>query len=436
VSGKKPPKGAANQEGRPWQRADGRWCMRLYPPAGTIWKRPKYIYGKTRAECKASHDKAKAEQARGLGAGGGDVLIGDYLHHWLNVTLPQYVLAGEMSYDTMIGYQEIAEVHIIPEPARGVPSLREVGLLELTAPMTREWRDGLLSKPSRHRRTRLRPGETELPPPALLGPRSVNYARAILRKAVADAIRDEVAGLTRNVVDLVGPVKDRGKAAKVVITADQAAALLVAMADDPLWCYWLLAFALGFRRGEGLGMRWADLDLAALTWTPGQQVKLRRGARDPATGQRGKGHLISAPLKTQASGQPVAIPAAAAQALSAWATEQKKTRLAASRWADLDLVFTTGLGTALSPRNVNRSWELVCARAGTPGVRLHDLRHACGSFLLAQGVDSKQVQRALRHARLATTELYLHALEEVPRGAADAMDEIISGLRAAGKAAQ
>jgi site-specific recombinase XerD len=44
-------------------------------------------------------------------------------------------------------------------------------------------------------------------------------------------------------------------------------------------------------------------------------------------------------------------------------------------------------------------------------------------------VDSKKVQRTLRHARLATTELYLHALEEVPREAADKMDEILGSLR-------
>jgi hypothetical protein len=42
------------------------------------------------------------------------------------------------------------------------------------------------------------------------------------------------------------------------------------------------------------------------------------------------------------------------------------------------------------------------------------------------------VRRALRHARLSTTELYLHALEEVPREAANKMDEIVAGLRAIG----
>ena len=51
------------------------------------------------------------------------------------------------------------------------------------------------------------------------------------------------------------------------------------------------------------------------------------------------------------------------------------------------------------------------------------------SYLLAAGVDLKLVQVTLRHARLATTELYLHALEEVPRTAADTMDQVIKALR-------
>jgi len=78
---------------------------------------------------------------------------------------------------------------------------------------------------------------------------------------------------------------------------------------------------------------------------------------------------------------------------------------------------------------VDRAWERLCARAGVPRVRLHDLRHACASYLLAAGVDLKTVQVTLRHAHGSTTQMYLHALEEVPRSGADAMDGIIEGLR-------
>src|SRR6266568_6510084 len=76
--------------------------------------------------------------------------------------------------------------------------------------------------------------------------------------------------------------------------------------------------------------------------------------------------------------------------------------------------------SAVEPRNMNRQWEKVRDRAGiTRPARLHDLRHACASYALAGGADLKTVQRMLRHARISTTQVYVHALEDVPRAGAD-----------------
>lgn len=429
-------KGArANREGKPYKRSDGRWCMRLYPLKDGIETRTRYIYGKTRAECKANYDKAKADRDAGLvPSSGGDVKVGPAMRKWLYETLPQYVRAGAMSETTMISYQDTAENHIIAGPGKPGPSLAHIGLLELGARAVRDWQDGVLRKPSARQRKKLREGEAELPPAAILGPRTAEYARAILHKFIEDTIRDETAGLKRNVVDLVPPPLPRGKKAQAkrrrpVIRPEQAGALLVEMAGDRMWCYWLVAFAQGFRRGEGLGMRWEDLDFGARVWTPGQQVQRVAGERDPKTGKR-KGRLVARELKTETSGEPVALTRTAARALARWEAEQNRMRLSSARWADLGLVYTTRFGTALEPRNVNRSWEALCRRAGTPGVRLHDLRHACASYALAGGADIKSVQQMMRHAHLATTEFYLHALREVPRAAADAIDAAIGELMA------
>ena len=428
-----------NREGKPWKRADGRWCMRLYPPEDGVRTKARYIYGKTRKECKENFDKAKAEQDAGTAPEPGEkeLRIGPVMRKWLYETLPQYVRAGAMSETTMTSYQDTAENHVIPREGKRGPSLEHIGLLALRPPAVRDWQDGLLQKPSMRQRRKLRPGETELPPPAILKPRTAEYARAILHHFLEDMIRDQSTGLKQNVVDLVPPPLPRGKKAQAkrmrpVIRPEQAGALLVEMAKDRLWCYWLVAFAQGFRRGEGLGMRWEDVDFDARTWTPVQQVNRVAGPRDPQTGKR-KGRLVARELKTAASGEPVALTRNAAQALAKWETAQNRMRKDSPRWADLGLIFTTRFGTALEPRNVNRSWEALCARAGVPGIRLHDLRHACASYALAKGADSKSVQKMLRHARLETTELYLHAVEDVPRTAADAIDAAIDEMRALGE---
>ncbi len=416
------PKGArANREGKPWKRADGRWAVRAYPPENTAGRQPVLVYGKTRREAADKRAALEARLTRGLPKDPNQT-VGDYFHRWLYTTLPQYVRAGDMAESTMDSYRDNAELHIIPD-APGVPTLRHIRLTALDAPLIREWQDGLSQKPAGRQR-RKPAGE----PPQLLSPRTVAYCRAILHKALTDAIRDDAAGLERNAADKVKPPKRRQKKAAVIITPEQASALLAEMDRDRLWCYWLLAFALGFRRGEGLGMRWADLDLENLTWTPQLTVQRMRGEKNPDTGERAKGRLVTKELKTEASAEKIAIGVTAAADLARWRREQRKAQLAATRWLDRDLVFTTGVGTALEPRNVSRAWEGICKRAGVPGVRLHDLRHACASFLLGAGVDLKTVQVTLRHANLSTTERYLHALREIPRGAAEAMDELLTVL--------
>lgn len=429
MTGTGKPKGARpNREGKPWQRGDGRWAVRVWPPGGTIDRKPRYVYGKNRRDVIAKRDALEAELARGLPADKGQT-VGEYVTRWLDETLPQYVTAGRLAQTTLDSYRDNARRHIIPGAG---PSLAHVKLRELSAPMVRDWQNRLLAKPTGRPRRKRRRGEAELPPPPTLSPRTVAYCHAILHKAIQDAVRDEVAGLERNVVSLVHPPTDKNKKEIEPPTEEEAAALLSAMSEDRWWCYWLLAFAVGFRRGEGLGMRWDDLDLAERVWHPGHSVQRIRGdVADEATGRR-EGRLVSKGLKTRASRKPIALPLAAVEGLEQWRTEQKKMRLASPLWADsLDLVFTTTVGTAIEPRNINRQWEKVCKAAGVRRIRLHDLRHACGSYLAAEKVAPKVIQQTMRHSRFRTTaEIYLHALEAVPREGADAMDRVITRLRA------
>ena len=419
----KPAGARPNREGKPWKRADGRWQARAYPPEGGIDTRPRYVYGKTRREAMEKRADLEAKLAQGLPEDPAQT-VADAFARWLNVTLPQYVRAGRLAASTMDSYRDNARLHILS----GRDGIGHIRLTELRADTVREWQDRLSRKPSGRQPGKTRDGRRD-EPRKTLSPRTVAYCREILHKMIADAIRDETAGLTRNVVDLVEPPKAR-PAEPVIPTPDETSALLIAMADDRWWCYWLLAFLLGFRRGEGLGMRWDDLDLERRIWTPGMQVQRLRGDADPATGKRGRGRLVAKELKTQASRDRASLPDAAVEALTAWRTEQRRQRMAAPAWADLGLVFTTNLGTAIEPRNINRQWEKVRARAGIQRpARLHDLRHACASYALAGGADLKTVQRMLRHARISTTQVYVHALEDVPRAGADVMDRVLEGLR-------
>ncbi|MEV4323096.1 tyrosine-type recombinase/integrase [Microbispora rosea] len=57
-------------------------------------------------------------------------------------------------------------------------------------------------------------------------------------------------------------------------------------------------------------------------------------------------------------------------------------------------------------------------------VRIHDMRHAHASWLLAGGADLQVVKERLGHASIATTEKYLHTLDDADETALDAFSKI------------
>jgi len=63
-------------------------------------------------------------------------------------------------------------------------------------------------------------------------------------------------------------------------------------------------------------------------------------------------------------------------------------------------------------------WTPACEAAGIhPPVRIHDLRHANASWLLAGGADLQVVKERLGHRSIATSEKYLNPA----RGGRDAL---------------
>lgn len=403
-----------NRDARAYKRSsDGKWVAVAYWPNG----KRKACYGNTaeEAEEKRRTFYREVEEQFPVTVGRTDT-VEQYIKQWLAVTLPQRVAAGRLAESTLDSYREKCELHIIPHLGR-------VKLVELGTVHIRHWLLELAKKPSG--RTPKKAANTgEKPKEDKLSARTQAYCFAILRKALNDAVDDEL--IRRNpALRVAPPVAEKRELEP--LTKDEIGKLLGAAAGHRLWAYWLVTLALGLRRGEGLGLRWEDVDLQRGTVKLQLSVQRLRGDLDEVTGRR-RGKLVSKSLKTQASKATMALPASAVEALKQHRKAQKIERLAAKVWVDEGLVFTTRVGTPIEPRNVNRAWDAICDRAEVRRVRIHDLRHACASLLLGQ-VDLKVIQTTLRHTRLSTTaDVYTHVLDDVQREAAEGMETVLTSL--------
>jgi integrase len=91
-----------------------------------------------------------------------------------------------------------------------------------------------------------------------------------------------------------------------------------------------------------------------------------------------------------------------------------------------DLLFSTRDGTPIS-RNTFRTGvraPAVKASGVDFNVRIHDLRHAHASWLLAGGSDLRSVMDRMGHSLIQTTQKYLHALPDADQRNLDAFRRI------------
>lgn len=247
-----------------------------------------------------------------------------------------------------------------------------------------------------------------------LSPRTVQYLRAVLRRALNVAIKH--GHISRNVAALADPPKGR-KHHVVGLEPEQARKLLEAVQSHDLGTLFTVALAVGLRIGEVLALTWADIDFVQETLRVHSQL------------QRIGGKLTVTEPKSESSRRTIPLPSFALESLRIHQTRQEidHRRLAGERWQETGFVFTTSLGTPLEPRNVRRTLSSLLQKADLPPMRFHDLRHGCATLLIAQNVNPKVVSEILGHSQIALTmNTYTHALSSAWRDAARSMDSLLS----------
>ena len=249
---------------------------------------------------------------------------------------------------------------------------------------------------------------------AVLSASSIRHVLRVLRAALQDAVDEEL--LSRNVARLVQlRVTDDRKVRS--FTRAEALRFLEAAEQHRLYALWAVALAMGLRRGEALGLAWADVDLEEGRLTVRQAL------------HRVDGQLRLDPVKTDASVAVLPIPDPLVTILRGHRRRQLARTVCrpARSWRETGLVFTTAQGGFIEPRNANRIFHSLCKKANVPQLRVHDLRHSCATLLFTMGVPPATVQRILRHSSITvTTGTYVEVIEAVQRDALDSMGTLFA----------
>ncbi|HEY8602181.1 MAG TPA: site-specific integrase [Thermomicrobiales bacterium] len=373
-------------EGTIRKRADGRWEAMLTIPQDDGNSKRRSIYGKSQGEVR----KKLTEAQRTLDQG--DTLItdrqtvGDFLERWL-----RDVIEPNKAPSTYRTYAGLVRLHLIP--TLGKLQLSKVTPQHVQALIRAKSAGDLAEKPC-----------------------TIQRLRDVLRNALNQALRWGL--VTRNAAALVGPTRYQRPEVQP-FTPEEARAFLVAVSGDRLEALYTVALALGLRQGEALGLHWGDIDFSS------GSIRVQRQL------QRVKSVLTFRELKTARSRRTLPLPASLAATLKSHRMRQLEERLLlGARWGDSDLVFTSTVGTPLDSRSVLRRFQDIVQRAGLPHQRFHDLRHACASLLLAQGVPPRVVMETLGHSQISLTmNTYAHVMPVMQRDAADLMDTFLMGSK-------
>lgn len=295
-----------------------------------------------------------------------------------NVWLP----SRHLEVTTRAGYRSNLRIHFVPffghmQLARIMPSTVQAWVNQAGEPRTV---DGVVHKG--------------------LSPRSITKYHVMLHSIFARAMRDRLIAFN--------PCEST-ELPKVVIkktrtlTPEEYAALIEEI-PARFKALVMTDIETGMRWGELIALRPRHIDFLRRTITVEETI-IEVARRDSPTGER----LSVKPYPKDDESRTLAVSQALLDVLAA--------RIAKLGLGRDDLLFPSrevAGGDPLSRASFRkRHWKPAVDRAGIDfDLRMHDLRHAHASWLLAGGADLKSVMDRMGHAQIQTTQKYLHTLDD------------------------
>ncbi|HVD04274.1 MAG TPA: site-specific integrase [Candidatus Dormibacteraeota bacterium] len=368
--------------GSVFKRASGRWVGEIDSGWSEGKRARRTVYGDSRASVVDQLKTLAHNRELGAVQAGKVPTVGTFLEQWLQESAKPTVRPS-----TFVSYSTIVKAHL-------VPGLGRVRLDRLTPQMVQTFLN------QKHA--------------AGLSPRRVEYIRAVLRRALGQAVKWRT--LPQNVASLVDPPKVEHRLVAPMTPAD-AQAVVAAFQGHRLEGLVTVMLGLGLRLGEALGLKWSEVDL-----------DLRR-VSIVATLQRlpdedGVRQWVLGKPKSSQSNRTFPLPEVVTDALQAERSRQRRAQLAAGpAWQETGFVFTGQTGQPWTQNGALHAFQHQLAVAGIPKMRLHDLRHGCATLLLAKKVPARVVMEILGHSQISMTmNTYSHVVPDLLSDAAEAMD--------------
>lgn len=372
-----------NGAGTITKRKDGRFQAAVYvlQPDGT--RARKFAYGKTWTECDTKRRALLAKVDSGVPVPTRSAKLSEWLPFWLDS-----VIKPRRKRTTYAKYEVHVRLYLVP--MLGAKRLESLSVADVRRFLIK------LEKMS--------------------SAATAKESHRVLRTALSAACREEL--IMRNVATLVEPPSVETHEISPW-SLNETLDFLTAAREDPLYAAFVLAIALGFRRGEIVGLRWENLDLE------------KREIRVRTQRQRVRGEAYEDDPKGRRRKQTLPLPALCVAPLRWQRLRQIAMReVGGAQWEETGYVFTTRSGRPIEPRNLYRSFTRVAKTAGIRVIRLHDARHGCATLLTAAGVAPRVVMEILGHSQIAVTmNIYTHVVQDTQREAVSHLDRMLKRQR-------
>jgi integrase len=303
---------------------------------------------------------------------------------------------GEIAYGTLQTYYKVIYTYLTPKLGHiRLNEVKQETIQEFLWALRREIRDYYAGK-NVERVAAGKPPYRRLPD----GASTVLRCAVVLKMALALAEdRGLIAKSPYQRIKLPRAPKRKVPAPR----AEHVARFLLAVRGHRWEALMTIYALLGFRQGEGTGLRWSDYDPQARTLAIVQQVQRRDKRGEEKT------HMAADDPKNDTSARVVPALDSICALLDALRPAQLELRMRrADTWVANDLVFCNRDGMPLWPGEVEKEFRRLWDGAGLPAETiLHDLRKGVATLLDEADVTETQKAAILGHKKATQTQEYI-----------------------------